>query len=512
MPPFSETITHYLRAGFPALYVQTYEERRAIEAIRKAAKHEKLQRPVHLWSITRGWIMDGGRSEKAQDPMAALNKIEPTSSDPEAGVYVLLDFHPFVGDHLPDVVRRLRDLIPMCKATGRTIVIVSPRYPTVIPIDLEKEITVLEFALPSRDELGGVLDVVVESVGAAKAKVNDRTALLEAARGQTMSEAENTFSLALVQHGALGDEAVTTIQREKANIIKKTGLCEYHEASTTLDDVKGLDELKAWLRKRSKAFSDKARAYPLKFPRGLMLVGQRGCGKSLTAKSVARTWRLPLLRLDFARLFAGIVGATEENVRRVIALAEAIAPCVLWVDEVEKGLSGLKSSGVTDGGVSARAFGTFLTWLNDKTAAVFVIMTSNDIGALPPEFIRKGRVDEIFFVDLPNQFEAAEIFAHHLRMMQRDPKKFDITKLAAMASNFSGAEIEEVINAAMFDAFDADQEVTTTHILKAIESTTPLAVTNEADVTKLREEQRKRKWRVATSAFTPEIKGRRVNV
>lgn len=511
MPSFSDTIANYLRAGFPALYVQTYEERRALDEIKEAAAHEKLKRPVYTWSVTRGWISDQNKVDKVNDPISALAKID--AAYPENAVYVLLDFHPFLEGGEPSVIRRLRDLVPICKATGRTLIIISPRYPQVIPVDLEKEITILEFAMPTRDELARVLDVIVESVGASKAKVQDRTALLEAARGQTMTEAENTFSLALVAHGALSDDAILTVQREKANIIKKTGLAEYFEAPTTLDDVKGLNNLKSYLRKRSKAFSDKARAYPLRPPRGLMLVGQRGCGKSMVAKSIARTWRLPLLRLDFARLFAGIVGQTEENVRKVIALAEAVAPCVLWVDEVEKGLSGLRSSGLTDGGVAARAFGTFLTWLNEKTAPVYVVMTSNDITLLPPEFVRKGRVDEIFFVDLPNQMERAEIFEHHLRLVSRDPKKFDVAKLAMAADNFSGAEIEEVINAAMYDAFDEDKEVTTEHVLRAIGNTTPLAVTNKEDVDRLREEARKRKWQEATTIVSAEARAsRRVNV
>src|SRR5206468_126389 len=247
--------------------------------------------------------------------------------------------------------------------------------------------------------------------------------------------------------------------------------------------VGGLSVLKDWLNKRAVAFTSEARAFGLPAPKGILLLGVQGCGKSLCAKAVSRLWQLPLLRFDMGRMFGSLVGSSEENVRRAIAVAESIAPAVLWVDEIDKAFVGSQSSGVTDGGTTARVFGTFLTWLSEKSAPVFVVATANDVSQLPPELLRKGRLDEIFYVDLPSALERTEIFRIHLAKRGREPANFDLDALVESSPEFSGAEIEEAIISALYDAFYARQELATEHILGGLSQTVPLARTMAEKIT-----------------------------
>jgi SpoVK/Ycf46/Vps4 family AAA+-type ATPase len=263
-------------------------------------------------------------------------------------------------------------------------------------------------------------------------------------------------------------------------------LLEYYAATENFDQIGGLAILKDWLEKRALAFSGEARAFGLPAPRGILLLGVQGCGKSLCAKAVSNQWQLPLLRFDMGRMFGSFVGSSEENVRRAIAVAESVAPAILWVDEIDKAVAGTQSSGVSDGGTTARVFATFLTWLSEKTAAVFVVATANDISQLPPELLRKGRLDEIFFVDLPAAAERQEIFRIHLQKRGRDAAQFDLQALASASPDLSGAEIEEAINSALYDAFYAGQEIATTHILCALDQLVPLAKTMAEQIAELR--------------------------
>jgi SpoVK/Ycf46/Vps4 family AAA+-type ATPase len=316
--------------------------------------------------------------------------------------------------------------------------------------------------------------------------------LLKAALGLTLSEAENAFAKAIAKDQRLAPDDLGLILAEKRQVIRKSGLLEYTSADENLASVGGLDQLKLWLARRGAAFGDKARAFGLPAPKGLLLLGVQGCGKSLTAKAVAATWGLPLLRLDMGRIFSGLVGSSEENMRRATRMAESVAPAVLWVDELEKGLSGLGSSGETDSGVSARVFGCFLTWLQEKTAPVFVVATANRIDALPPELLRKGRFDEIFFIDLPSEAERRQIFAIQIQRYRRDPQGFDLDELAKLSANFSGAEIEQVVVAALFSAFSDEVELSQAHLTAAISETLPLAVTMREDIDRLRDWARTR--------------------
>jgi SpoVK/Ycf46/Vps4 family AAA+-type ATPase len=283
-----------------------------------------------------------------------------------------------------------------------------------------------------------------------------------------------------------------TIIGEKKQIIRKSGILEYYEAVEDVEDVGGLEILKDWLKKRQQAFTSKARDFGLPLPKGILLIGIPGTGKSLTAKCVGSMWQMPLLRLDVGKIFAGLVGSSEENIRKVIKTAEAIAPAILWLDELEKGFSGTGSSNMSDGGTTSRVFGTFITWLQEKTSPVFVIATANNVHQLPPELLRKGRFDEIFFCDLPQREERKQIFGIHLKKKNRKPESYDLEKLADATPDFSGAEIETAVVAAMYDSFDAGEDVTNERLLTSVGDIVPLSVTMREVIESMREWARTR--------------------
>ena len=407
----------------------------------------------------------------------------------EPALFVFKDFHPFLSRHHPTVVRRLKEIALHLKHSHKTVILVSPVLE--IPVELDKEITVLNLPLPGLAELGGLLDHLVEELHRYKQievclPPAGRERLLQAALGLTLTEAENVFARIVVQTGGLTGTEVAEVLEEKQQIIRKSGLLEYYPACETFSDVGGLAALKDWLDKRTAAFTEEARAFGLAAPKGVLLLGVQGCGKSLCAKAVSSQWQLPLLRFDMGRMFGSLVGSSEENVRRAIAVAESVAPAVLWVDEIDKAFAGAQGSAVADGGTTARVFGTFLTWLSEKTAPVFVVATANDITQLPPELLRKGRLDEIFFVDLPSAAERREIFRIHLQKRRRDPAAFDLAELAAACPDFSGAEIEESVNSALYDVFASREELGTRHLLAALRETSPLARTLAEHIQRLR--------------------------
>jgi SpoVK/Ycf46/Vps4 family AAA+-type ATPase len=316
--------------------------------------------------------------------------------------------------------------------------------------------------------------------------------LVKAALGLTLNEAENAFAKAIAENDRLDGSDIQRVMEEKRQVIRKSGLLEYYPVEHALGAVGGLQNLKDWLHRRARAFSAEARAFGLPEPRGLLLLGVQGCGKSLTAKAIASQWALPLLRLDMGRVFSGLIGSSEENLRRAIRVAESAAPAVLWLDEIDKALSGSASSGLTDGGTTARVLGTFLTWLQEKTVPVFVVATANRVEGLPPELLRKGRFDEIFFIDLPDALERAEILRIHLRRRGRDPATFDLPQLAARSDQFSGAELEQVVVEGLHEAFSAGTELRDQHLLRAIAETVPLAVTLREEVARVRDWSRDR--------------------
>jgi len=488
---FSQELETLIRARYPVVYVISSEESRVQQLVLEIAR--KRQKKVFEWSCNTGLIPAGAsiqsqkqRHAATKDPLAALDYV---IDQVEPALFLFKDFHPFLARGNTAIIRRLKEIALNLKNSFKTILLVSPVME--IPPELEKEITVLNFPLPSREDLDELLERIIQELRQRKQVQVDlddsgRERLLQAALGLTLGEAENVFAKLVVKTERLSVEGVGEVFSEKQQIIRKNGLLEYYAATESFDQVGGLNLLKDWMNKRAMAFSDEARAFGLPAPRGVLMLGVQGCGKSLCAKAVSNQWQLPLLRFDMGRMFGSFVGSSEENVRRAIAVAESVAPAILWVDEIDKALAGTQGSGASDGGTTARVFGTFLTWLSEKTAAVFVVATANDISQLPPELLRKGRLDEIFFVDLPATAERQEIFRIHLQKRGRDATQFDLEALANASPDFSGAEIEEAINSALYDAFYAGQEIAATHILCALSQSVPLAKTMAEQIGELR--------------------------
>ncbi|HEY3449837.1 MAG TPA: AAA family ATPase [Myxococcales bacterium] len=491
-PAFVREIDVLIRARYPLLYLVTWEEQRLDAILAELAQaHGKS---LYYWSITKGLRKIGGRAtaplENTKGPGEALFAVEKLG---EPSLVVLKDFHAYLDD--PGVVRALRELAHHLKSTYTTAIVLSPTLS--IPPELEKEVTVLDVPLPTFRDLYQLLRDIVAVVRQGNSATVDlrkdqAEQLIKAALGLTLSEAENAFAKAIATDGRLDVADVRLVLEEKRQVIRKSGLLEYYPADESLRDIGGLENLKVWLARRENAFGEQARKFGLPEPKGVLLLGVQGCGKSLTAKAIASQWHLPLLRLDMGRIFSGLIGSSEENLRKAIRVAESVAPVVLWVDEIEKGMSGIGSSGNSDGGVTARVFGTFLTWLQEKTAPVFVVATANKIENLPPELIRKGRFDEIFFVDLPSSVERREILDIHLKKRKRDPATFQTPELAKLAESFSGAELEQAVISGLYDAFAEGIELEHKHVAKAITETFPLATTMAHEIDKLRDWARTR--------------------
>ena len=491
MNPLQTEIDVLIRARYPILYIVSAEELRVREMIQTIATSQ--QKALMEWTCTMGLAPAGTsfqsprtRTSTTKDPIAALDNV---IDQVEPAIFLFKDLHPFLTRNHPAVIRRLKEIAQQLKNSHKTLVLVSPLVE--IPPELEKEITLLSFPLPSRAELSDLLEKITEDVRQyTEVRINlgeeSREHLLQAALGLTMGEAENVFAKIVVRDGQLSGDDVWEVLAEKQQIIRKSGLLEYYPSHETFAQVGGLGVMKEWLRKRAAAFTEEARAFGLPPPKGILLLGVQGCGKSLCAKAVSSLWQQPLLRFDMGRMFGSLVGSSEENVRRAIAVAESVAPAVLWVDEIDKAFAGSQGSGGTDGGTTARVFGTFLTWLSEKTSPVFVVATANDISQLPPELLRKGRLDEIFFVDLPSDAEREEIFRIHLERRHRDPSRFDLGALVRSSAQFSGAECEEAIVSGLYDAYATGEDLTTEHIVHGLSQTVPLARTMDEQITRLR--------------------------
>jgi len=463
-----------------------------VEALKGHGSFQQTPREMYSWSITTGLAGPDGKRIGKDDTRAPAAALAAVARVENPGIFIFKDFHPFLKDGFQDaslVVRRLRDLVGDLKRRGKTLLWVSPVLH--IPPELEKDVTVIDMPLPVEDEYRRVLDDLIEGVKDNPRVVIDldddgRDELVKACQGLTKAEAENALARTIVSRGRLDGYDVNAILAEKEQIIRKSGILEYTATVETFDHVGGLANLKRWLKRRNEAFSQRAREFGLPNPRGVMLVGVPGCGKSLCAKAVAAAWRKPLLKFDLGRVFAGLVGESEANMRKALTVAEGVAPAVLWIDELEKGLSGAAGGG-GDSGVSTRVFGNLLTWMEEKEKPVFVVATANDITRLPPELLRKGRLDQIFFVDLPGPRERAEILAIHLSRRQRDPADFDVAAIVRATEEFSGAEIEQIIEEALFEAFDTEEKnLTTEHLLRAAGQTIPLARSRAREIENLR--------------------------
>ncbi len=488
-----EELEVLVRARYPIIYVVSWEEERVERCLREIAEARKKN--LFVWTVTQGICKSGVDSPRSKsgggntaDPLAALDAV---IQHVEPAIYLFKDFHRFTAEERCNlaVIRRLRDLAHQLRDTYKTLVIVAPSMR--LSPDLTKDVTVVEFGLPDTTDFGRLLDRILADVRdnphvQIDLGAEDRERLLHAARGLTLKEAENVFAKTLVLDGRLDGDDISVIFSEKQQIIKKSGLLEYYETDETFGHVAGLEQLKQWLVKRQIAFSERAARFGLPSPRGVMLLGVQGCGKSLCAKAVARLWNLPLLRFDVGQMFSSLVGSSEENIRRAIQTAESVAPVILWIDEIDKALAGATGASASDAGTSSRVFGTLLTWLSEKTSEVFVICTANNISHLPPELLRKGRLDEIFFVDLPSELERAEIFKIHLRKRSRDPAGFDLDELVQFSEGFSGAEIEEAVIAALFDSLSRQEELNTERIRESLADTVPLSKTMNEEMNRLR--------------------------
>ncbi|MBF2007131.1 MAG: AAA family ATPase [Chlorogloeopsis fritschii C42_A2020_084] len=477
---FRDEFKLLLRARYPLIYIPTYEEERVETAIKEEAANQG-NRPIYTWDFVDGYQgnpNDAGFGQR--NPLQALELVEKVPAS-APGVFVLRDYHRFLEDVA--ISRKLRNLARLLKSQPKNIVLLSPRI--AIPDDLMEVLTVVEFPLPSAAEIRTEVERLLMATGhSPSGKFLDD--LVRSCQGLSMERIRRVLARAIATHGELLPEDVDLVLEEKRQTIRQTQILDFYPATEQISDIGGLDNLKDWLLRRGGAFTERARQYGLPHPRGLLLVGIQGTGKSLTAKAIAHHWHLPLLRLDVGRLFGGLVGESESRTRQMIQVAEALAPCVLWIDEIDKAFSGLGSKG--DAGTTSRVFGTFITWLAEKTSPVFVVATANDIHALPPEMLRKGRFDEIFFVGLPTQDERKAIFNVHLsRLRPHNIKSYDIERLAYETPDFSGAEIEQTLIEAMHIGFSQNRDFTTDDILEAASQIIPLARTATEQIQKLQE-------------------------
>ncbi|HEY9642368.1 MAG TPA: AAA family ATPase [Coleofasciculaceae cyanobacterium] len=491
-----EELSVLVQAQYPLIYLVTSEEERAEQTIATIAQM-KPQRRVFIWTVTHGIVEYGQpRNITQHNTVSPEAAVEWVIRQREPGLFVFKDMHPFIDS--PAVTRWLRDAIASFKETNKTIILMSPVQS--IPIELEKEVAVLDYPLPDMTELNQVLTQQLDQTRNRRPTTETREKLLKAALGLTRDEAEKVYRKAQVTAGRLTEAEVDIVLSEKKQLIRRNGILEYIEEDETLDAVGGLEELKHWLRQRSNAFTERAREYGLPQPKGMLILGVPGCGKSLIAKTTSRLWSLPLLRLDMGRVYDGsMVGRSEANLRNALKTAESISPAILFIDEIDKAFAGSTGSADSDGGTSSRIFGSFLTWMQEKSSPVFVMATANRVERLPGEFLRKGRFDEIFFVDLPTPEERKEIFRIHVSKRRRDLERFDLDQLVKVCDGFSGAEIEQALIAAMYEAFAQEREFTQLDIIAAMRATLPLSKTMSEQVTALRDWARQRARPAAAS-------------
>jgi SpoVK/Ycf46/Vps4 family AAA+-type ATPase len=484
-----EEIDLMLRAHYPLLYIVAVEEEPVEAVLRQVAAKAQPARSVLLWDIVRGWNDNGAAKGSA---MAALDRISKAPTN-EATIFVLCDLHPLLkaaSEKNAPIVREMKNLAKDLKRTRKTLVLIS--HTLELPIELAEATTVIDFPLPNPQEID---HLIAQLVAPDALKVNGlaREQLVKACQGLSETRIQRVLARALAAKQQVNETDINGVLEAKKQAIRQTGILEFFTARDSLKSVGGLENLKQWVQMRQDVFTEEARRYGIRNPKGVLLVGIQGTGKSLSAKTIAHEWRLPLLRLDTGRLFGGIVGESESRVRQMIQLAEAIAPCVLWIDEIDKAFGNLNSGSDGDSGTSRRVFGSLITWMQEKTSPVFIVATANNVQILPAELLRKGRFDEIFFLNLPTEQERQDIFKVHLqRLRPTRLREFDVGLLARQAKNFSGAEIEQVIIEAMHQAFGRGsggqrQDFTTEDIVRSIEETVPLAAIARDQIDRLKQ-------------------------
>ena len=472
---FQIELESLIRARYPLIYLQSFEENRVLQMISKVGNHLGLD--VILWSRTKGFQKNGQSISPTSDPLQALAWVE---ENKEPSIYVFLDFHSYVKD--PTILRKIRDLGQLFKTSKRNILFLSPVCK--MPEDISKDVTVLDVPLPSRLEVKTLIQGAASYAPQQSLDKETQENLINASTGLTTDEIENALAKSLVSKGHFDTHL---IQEEKRQIVRKSGLLEFINAhQQELPDVGGLNLLQAWLKQRRRGFGQDAKEAGLPLPKGVLMVGIPGCGKSLTAVTVARLWNIPLIRLDLGKVFSGLVGSSESNLRKVIQTAEAVSPCILWIDEIEKGLSG-SSKGSQDGGTASRVFGTLLTWLQEKKSPVFVVATANDVSSLPPEFLRKGRFDEIFFIDLPTQTERYQILKNLELKYGWKIDDLHIKEVSTITEGFSGAELEQILVDARFKAFYEGRELQHQDLISSSQLVIPLSKMMKSQLKSLRE-------------------------
>ena len=469
-----------LKARYPIIYISTNEEERIEYLIRYCTK-KYVVRTYYSWDFVDGY--QGNPNDKgfaARNPVEALDLIDKLTPD-TASLFVLKDYDNFLKDF--SVIRKLKNLSRSLKTQPKNIVIISPEVN--IPDSLKEFVTLLEFPLPSYSEILEELNRLTASLQ-QEIEPSVISNIATACQGLSLERIRRVLSKVIAQYGEINESSPPLILQEKIQIIQQTQLLEFCINDKTLSDLGGLDNFKDWLKLRSKAFSEEALNYGLPFPKGLLLVGVQGTGKSIAAKIIAHEWQLPLLRLDFGRLFASLIGQSEQRVRKMIEIAEAISPCILWVDEIDKAFAGAQSSG--DSGTTSRVLATFISWLSEKTTPVFVVATANNIDCIPPEILRKGRFDEMFFLGLPTKQERESIFSVHLTRFRPDSiNNFQLPLLGELSKDFSGAEIEQVVIEAMRLGFNEDREFNNEDVLISIQNLVPLARTKSRELDILKE-------------------------
>lgn len=484
LPDEINSIRRLIDAGYPIINLVSWEEKRITDHIFKMTSLLlSPERHFYTWSITDGFSDTPKGSGVAKgDPLKALEQV---INDTEPSIYLIKDFHPYIEEN-QEVIRKIRDVYHYCSGTQKTIVFLSPVIH--VPPELQKEIFVIDYPLPNIDEIEDIIFEEIERFSNEKSTHvpimdgKNRESLVRSFLGFTQEETIKCVRKILLNRGEFGYQDVDFILEEKRQILRKSEILEFIRNDISMKDVGGLKVFKQWVRRRRKGFSDAARKYGLPQPKGLLITGISGCGKSLAIQALAHKWKLPLLRLDMGRVFGGFAGSPEESMRRAIMTVEAVAPAVLWIDEIEMGISVFSDS--VESGSTSRIFSSFLTWMQEKKAPVFIAATANDIDRLPPEMIRKGRFDEVFFVDLPNQEERESIFKIHLINRGKEITDISLQNLAHHAEGFTGAEIEQCIINAMYDSFALSKNLAIADIYNSMGRTVPLSITMKEQITK----------------------------
>jgi ATP-dependent 26S proteasome regulatory subunit len=483
-----ENIKLHIEAKIPSIYIENYDWEKFQAEILKAG----FEQDFYFYNDTQGVyrvVNKKFESGDERDIMEVLANINPNS------IYVFDNVHSYFND--PQVLTSFRVAFRKLRRQNSAIIIFSPIMN--IPKELEKELTILEYPMPKAKEISRLMSRYLADMGI---HFDTDEEIAKSMLGLTFREVENSIRKTALQFNKVTREQIPSLIFEKEQIIKKSGYLEYFHPKESMSSIGGLDNLKDWLKNRSKAFSEEAIKYGLTYPKGVMLLGVSGTGKSLSAKAVSNSWKMPLLRLDFGKVFGGLVGESENNIRETIKIAESISPSILWIDEIEKGLSG--NGGSNDGGTSTRVFGTFLTWMQEKESEVFVLATANDISNLPPELLRKGRFDEIFFVDLPTIEERKEIIKIHIERRGQNSKFIDIDEVARATKGFSGAELDEIVNESLFNIYTPSQKpvLKTRDLLDSAENLFTLSKTMEERIRALRKWAKERTK--PASKYSPE--------